>query len=274
MDTDQHGDSIHLTFGIAGSHHDLGLGPDSFGQGLFAGSTWPIPGVNTDEMIISPELGPITHTNSVPDIFINGNFSLDSVGWTNPSPISFTESGYFESPVQEHPNGANWDMASLNSESTYQMQRSLSFAGTTDATLGDGWSDQMMASQAHLQPHSLPTNFEIPSYNPANKAESVSSMESFLEISDTMPMEIVGDASNPPELTIYQMAPSETSGAMVANASKGGKKPIGRHGHLKPHQRADAARMRKVGACAVCRKRKAKVVFRNDPMMMLDTDSS
>lgn len=260
MDTERNGDSINLTFGIAGSQYDPDLEPNSFGQGLFEGSTWPIVGVNKDEILFSPELGPIIHTNSVPDIFVNGNFSLDSIGWSDSSPVSFTENGYFESPVQEQPNGASWDIASLNSESVYQMQRSLSFAGTTDTAMGDGWSEQMMVSPSHLHPHSLPTNFEVPFYDPAHKAESVSSTESFGEIpADPMLMEMVPDASNPPELTIYEMAPSATTGAMVANATKGGRKPIGRHGHLKPHQREAAARMRKVGACAKCRERKAKV---------------
>lgn len=261
MDPEDHGNSINIdTFGIAGSHYGPDIGSNSFGQGLFANTTWPLAGVNPDEMTISPELGPILHTESVPNIFITGSFSLDSIGLSDISPASFTGNGFFESPIQEHPNNANWDTSSLLSDSTYQIQRSLSFTGTTDAPLWESWNDQMTASPTHLHPHSLPNSFETPFYNPANKTESVSSVDSLMEITgEPMQAEMIGDASNPPALTFFDVTPSTSTGAMVAKPTAGGKKPRGRHGHLNERQREAAAKMRKIGACKVCRDRKARV---------------
>ena len=223
--------------------------------------TYPQPGVKTDELTFSPELNPLCHASTGPPIYIiNSDFSLDSCGYNDTtSPSSFTDTGFFESPVQERSNAVSWDMLSINSDQTYHMQRSLSVAGTNDTMVGEAWNETLMTS-AHLHPNSLPKNFEMDSYEPTNKAESVSSTDSFIENPfEPMQTEPIGDASNPPPLTFFSVSHDGSSGSLVANATTGGPRPRGRRGHLKPEQRAGAARMRKVGACKMCKDRKARV---------------
>jgi len=253
MARDQNGtpiDNIEV-YAIADYHQD----PTS----LFG--TYPQPGVKTDELAFSPELNALVHSNSVPPIFINGDFSLDSFGYYNDttSPSSLTDTGFYESPVQERSNGVSWDMLSINSDQTYHMQRSLSVAGTNDTMVREPWNEASM-TPIHLHPNSLPKNFEMGSYEPVGKAESVSSTDSFMENTfEQTQTDLIGDASNPPPLTIFRLSPDGSSGSLVANATTGGPRPRGRRGQLKPDQRAGAARMRKVGACKMCKSRKAKV---------------
>ena len=243
MARDHHGNSIDNleTCLIVDPNYDL--------HGLFENS-WSLPG-KSDELAFNSELNALAHSGSVPPILVNGDSSVDSYSYNGTiSPASLTDH-YFDSPIQELPNGSGWGELSFHSDATYHMRRSVSISGTVDTMMSDQWNDGMMASPTHLHPHSLPNNFELELYEPANKAESVSSGDSFTEQ--------MGETTNSTSLTIYQVSRDGSTGSLVTNATAGGRRPRGRRGHLNAVQREGAAKMRKVGACKMCNIRKAKV---------------
>jgi hypothetical protein len=271
MDTEYHANTFQIdTFGIGGNRYGGDLAPTSFGQGPWVGGTWPMASMDVNDMTPSPKFDPIVHASTVPAISI-GTIPFDSGTMFEISPTSFTgthfhggihrdtswetfsqQSDGYGSMLASLQNEGNWDALSL-SDGSHGMLRSVSFGGSSDTQLVDGLQDPMATTTTALQAQSLPIRFEDGLYDPSHKSESVSSLESFNEI------QTEADSSSPFQLTFFNVAPHENTGAMVATATAEGKKPRGRHGPLNKKQREHAARMRKAGSCATCRRRKSKV---------------
>jgi len=278
MDTNYNANNFQLdTFGIDANRYGDDLEPTSFDQGLpvWNGETWPTTAVDSNDMTLSPKFGPIPHSHTLPVISIDVPFSFDGGHVFDISPTAFANPSFHNGVQALHrdwdnisqqsdgycsmlpslQSDGNCDTSSLLSDANHGMFRSLSFSGTSDTQLMDGLHDPMTASTMTLQSHSLPSRFEDGLYDSSSKSESVSSSESLSEIQT----EAGTDPSGSIKLTFYKVTHQENTGAMVATATAEGKKPRGRHGPLSELQRAHAAKMRKAGSCATCRRRKSKV---------------
>lgn len=278
MDTINNATAFQInTFGIEGDRYGVDPAPISLGQGPWIGGTWPIAVADMNDMTLDPKFDALVHAHTVPAISIDAPFPFDNGAMFDVSPTSFTETPFhgslpdlqrdgswdnfsqhsdsYNSILPSLPNDNNWEALSQPSDGDHGMLRSLSFGGSSDTQFMDGLHDPMTTSTMALQAQSLPSRFEDGLYDPSHKSESVSSLESSSEIQT----EAGAGPSSSCQLTFYKMTRHENTGAMVATATGEGKKPRGRHGPLDPKQRAQAARMRKTGSCAMCRHRKSKV---------------
>jgi hypothetical protein len=249
-----------------------------------------MPPVDPNEMTLSPKIDPISHSNTVPAISIDGRFPFDNSPMFEFSPTTFTDPSFhggnqalhrdgswdtfspqsdFYSVLSSLPslqNDGDCDISSELSGGNHGMLRSHSFGGSSDTQLMDGLHNSMTISTTTLQAQSLPIRFEDGLYDPSQKSESVSSGESLSEIQT----ESGTDPSSSFRLTFYKVTPNANTGAMITTTTGEGKKPRGRHGPLNKQQREQAARMRKAGSCTTCRRRKSKVSspFRNNHFLL------
>jgi hypothetical protein len=235
----------------------------------FPGGTWQIPGLEPfPDLSISQ---PMIHTTSLP---IHQHSDPYSDPFADPQDLPIV---IHSAPADER----TFDELMLKHwhDAGFYSPLHGGPASWTEHSHVPGISDfPMMADDMFHDPnkHLSPTNsFSTPAgfaagYSPAHKPESVLSSFS-AESFDTAPESTVMDLdyqedpvvySEPTkaiEIPIHQYERNETTGALVAQPTAAGKRPRGRSGKLSPASARNAAKMRKIGACESCRKRKAKV---------------